>query len=163
MRLFRCPINRGPGIWICREVWSERRRATRPAPLAVRILIGLKNCYGQMAKDPADYSTVDFIAPALHVTRGQVLMDRQRHIAIVAKRGRTCAHLVRVQSGVLKLSKLTARQLVEEWSDADYPFERAVAKLQELGRQHGITDAARLALEQLSKSGREPTQHRLFV
>jgi hypothetical protein len=52
--------------------------------------------------------------------------------------------------------------LVEEWTDADYPFERAVAKLLELGKQHGITDAARLALEKLVRTGREPTQHRLF-
>jgi len=116
-----------------------------------------------MAKDPTDCSTVDFIAPALHVTCGQVLMDRQRHIAIVAKKGRTCAHLVRVKSGALKLTRLTARELVEEWSDADYPFERAVAKLLDLGKQHGITDAARLALEELVRTGREPTQHRLFV
>ena len=115
-----------------------------------------------MAKDPSDYSTVDFIAPGLHVTRGQVLMDRQRHIAIVAKKGRSHAHLVRVKSGELKLTKLTARELVEEWSDADYPFEHAVAKLLELGRQHGITDAARVALEELVRSGREPTQQRLF-
>lgn len=116
----------------------------------------------RMAKDPTDSSTVDFIAPSLHVTCGQVLMDRQRHIAIVAKKGKTSAHLVRVKSGTLKLTKLTAKELVEEWSDADYPFERAVAKLLELGKQHGITDTARLALEKLSKTGREPTQHRLF-
>jgi hypothetical protein len=115
-----------------------------------------------MAKDPTDCSTLDFIAPTLHVTCGQVLMDRQRHIAIVAKRGRTSAHLVRVKSGVLKLTKLSAKELVEEWSDADYPFELAVSKLLELGKQHGITDAARLALEGLAKTGREPTQHRLF-
>lgn len=115
-----------------------------------------------MAKDPTDCSTVDFIAPALQVTCGQVLMDRQRHIAIVAKKGRSFAHLVRVKSGVLKLTKLTARELVEDWSDADYPFERAVTKLLDLGKQHGITDAARLALEKLAKTGREPMQHRLF-
>ena len=115
-----------------------------------------------MAKDPTDCSTVDFIAPVLHVTCGQVLMDRQRHIAIVAKRSRTCAHLVRVKSGVLKLTKLTARELVEEWSDADYPFDRAVARLLDLGKQHGITDAARLALEELARTGREPIQHSLF-
>lgn len=115
-----------------------------------------------MAKDPADYSTVDFIAPALHVTRGQVLMDRQRHIAIVAKKGRGGAHLVRVKSGQLRMTRHSAREIVEEWTDADYPFERAVEKLLELGRQHGITEAARLALEDLSRSGCEPTQHRLF-
>lgn len=115
-----------------------------------------------MAKDPTDRITVDFIAPALIVTCGQVLMDRQRHIAIVAKRGRTCAHLVHVKSGVLKLTKHTARELVEEWSDADYPFERAVTKLLDLGKQHGICDTARLALEKLARTGREPRQHRLF-
>ncbi len=116
-----------------------------------------------MAKDPTDFSTVDFVAPALHVTRGQVLMDRQRHIAIVAKKGRSCAHLVRVKSGILKLTRITARELVEEWADAEYPFDRAVARLLELGKQHGITDAARLALEDLVESGREPTQYQLFA
>ena len=115
-----------------------------------------------MAKDPTDRSTVDFIAPGLHVTCGQVLMDRQRHIAIVAKRSWTCAHLVRVKSGVLKLTRLSAKELVDEWSDADYPFERAVAKLLELGKQHGITDAARVALEELVRTGREPAQQQLF-
>jgi hypothetical protein len=116
----------------------------------------------RMAKDPTDCSTVDFIAPALQVTCGQVLMDRQRHIAIVAKKGRTCAHLVRVKSGMLKLTKLTAKELVEQWSDEDYPFERAVSKLLDLGKEHGITDAARLALEQLGRTGREPMQQCLF-
>jgi hypothetical protein len=115
-----------------------------------------------MAKDPTDYSTVDFIPPVLNVTRGQVLMDRQRHIAIVAKKGRTSAHLVQVKSGTLKLARYTAAELVEQWSDADYPFDRAVAKLLELGRQHGITDTARDALEELVRAGREPRQHRLF-
>jgi len=89
-------------------------------------------------------------------------MDRQRHIAIVAKRGLTGAHLVRVKSGTLKLTRLTAKELVEEWADADYPFERAATKLLELGRQHGITDSARNALEKLLKTGREPTQQCLF-
>jgi hypothetical protein len=37
-----------------------------------------------------------------------------------------------------------------------------VAKLLELGRQHGITDTARNALEELVRMGREPKQHKLF-
>ncbi len=115
-----------------------------------------------MAKDPTDYSTVDFIAPTLNVTCGQVLMDRQRHIAIVAKKGRDSAYLVRLKSGTLRLTRHTARELVEEWSDADYPFDRALAKLLELGKQHGITEGARNALELLGKSGREPVQQQLF-
>lgn len=115
-----------------------------------------------MAKDPTDYSTVDFIAPTLNVTCGQVLMDRQRHIAIVAKKGRDSAHLVRLKSGALRLTRLTARELVEEWSDADYPFDHAMARLLDLGKQHGITDGARRALEDLTRSGREPLQHSLF-
>ena len=94
-----------------------------------------------MAKDPTDYSTVDFIPPVRNVTRGQVLMDRQRHIAIVAKRGRTFAHLVHVKSGVLKMTRHTAADIIADWLEADYPFDRAVAKLLELGRQHGIRDA----------------------
>jgi len=116
-----------------------------------------------MAKDPTDYSTIDFIVPVLNVTRGQVLMDRQRHIAIVAKKGRVCAHLVRVKSGALRMTRHTAMELVSDWSDADYPFDRAVIRLLELGRRHGITDAARNALEVLEKQGPEPTQHRLFA
>lgn len=115
-----------------------------------------------MSKDPTDYSTVDFIAPVLEVTCGQVLMDRQRHIAIVAKKGRTCAHLVQVKPGMLKISRCTARELVEKWFDADYPFDRAVAKLLEISRQHGATDEARKALEKLSRMGREPKQYKLF-
>ncbi len=115
-----------------------------------------------MAKDPADYSTRDFMPAELNVTRGQVLVDRQRHIAIVAKKGRTCAYLVQVKSGTLKLAKYTPRELTDQWTDADYPFERAVDKLLELGKQHGITDKARVALEELVKAGREPKQHKLF-
>jgi hypothetical protein len=115
-----------------------------------------------MAKDFTDYSTVDFIPAVLHVTRGQVLMDRQRHIAIVAKKGKNSADLVHVRSGVLRLTRHTAGEIIDTWSEADYPFDRAVAKLLELGRQHGITDAARDALEDLVRAGREPRQHELF-
>lgn len=115
-----------------------------------------------MAKDPTDYSTLDFIPPDVNFTCGQVLMDRQRHIAIVAKKGRTCAHLVQVKSGTLKLARYTPKELVEQWSETDYPFERAVEKLLELGKQHGITDTARKALVELVRAGREPKQHKLF-
>ena len=115
-----------------------------------------------MAKDPTDFSTRDFIPHELHVTRGQVLMDRNRHIAIVAKKGRDYAHLVQVKSGKLGLARYTAEQLHGRWLEVDYPFERAVAKLVEHGSQHGITDAARKALEDLVDQGREPKQHKLF-
>jgi hypothetical protein len=115
-----------------------------------------------MAKDPTDYSTVDFIPPVINVTRGQVLMDRQRHIAIVAKRGKSSAHLVQLKSSKLRLAKYTASELVDHWTDADYPFERAVAKLLELGKQHGITDTARRALDELARAGKESKQHKLF-
>lgn len=37
-----------------------------------------------------------------------------------------------------------------------------MSKLLELGKQHGITEAARVALERLAKSGREPVQENLF-
>lgn len=89
-------------------------------------------------------------------------MDRQRHIAIVAKCGRSNAYLVCVKSGALKMTKHSAKDIVADWFEADYPFELAVAKLLDLGKQHGITDAARKALETLRKSGREPKQHQLF-
>jgi len=115
-----------------------------------------------MAKDLTDYVTVDCLPPEVKVTCGQVLMDRQRHIAVIAKKGRTCAYLVQVKSGVLKLRKYTLNELVEQWSDVEYPFDQAVAKLLDLGHRHGITDAARSALDELMKIGREPRQSRLF-
>jgi hypothetical protein len=115
-----------------------------------------------MAKDPTDYSTVDFISPVMNVRCGQVLVNRRRHIAIVAKKGRTFVHLAQVNSGVLKLTRYTASELVEEWFDADYPFDRALARLVEQGRRHGITDAARNALDKLIDAGRRPKQHKLF-
>jgi hypothetical protein len=115
-----------------------------------------------MAKDPTDYSTFDFVAPTLHVTRGQVLLDRQRHVAIVARRGAECAHLLRVKSGKLRLVRVPARELVENWSDCDYPLAQALRRLLEHGRQHGMTDTAQRALEALLKSGRDPVQAPLF-
>lgn len=93
-----------------------------------------------MAKAPTDYSTIDFVPHEMNVTCSKVLMDRQRHIASVAKRGKSSAHL-QVKSGVLKLARYTSKELAAHWSDADYPFECAVAKLLELEKQHGITDA----------------------
>jgi pyruvate formate-lyase activating enzyme-like uncharacterized protein len=44
-------------------------------------------------------------------------------------------------------------------NNADCSFERAVTKLLDPGKQHGITGAARLALEQLVRTGRPPTQY----
>lgn len=73
------------------------------------------------------------------------------------------AYLVRVKSGTLKLTKHSARDIVADWFDAEYPFDLAVDRLLELGKQHGITDAARKALETLLKNGREPKQHQLFA
>lgn len=84
-------------------------------------------------------------------------------MAMVVKRGRTSAQLLRVKSGTLKLTTHSAKELVEEWVDADYPFEPALAKLMELGKQHGITEGARQALQALHKAGREPVQNSLFV
>jgi len=115
-----------------------------------------------MAKDMTDLTTVDFISPAMDVVCGQVLIDRQRHIAIVVKRGRTCAHLVRVRSGSLRLVKCSAKEIVSDWMDAQYPFNEAVVKLLDVGKRQGITDGARVALEKLLLSGKEPTQARLF-
>lgn len=116
-----------------------------------------------MAKDPTDYSTFDFVAPTLHVTRGQVLLDRQRHVAIVARRGKDHAHLLRVKSGKLRLVRVPARELVENWADCDYPLPQALRRLLEHGRQYGMTETAERTLEALLKSGREPVQAPLFA
>jgi len=89
-------------------------------------------------------------------------MDRQRHIAIVAKKGRTCAYLVRVKSGILKLTKHESCDIVTNWLESDYQYERALGKLIEMGRRKGITDAARVALDGLLKNGKEPIQRTLF-
>ena len=106
-----------------------------------------------MAKDPVDFHTMDFLSSAtVNVTCGQVLMDRQRHIAIV----------VHVKSGILKLTKHATKDIAADWLEADYQYERALDKLIEMGRRKGITDAARTALDRLLKNGREPTQRMLF-
>jgi hypothetical protein len=115
-----------------------------------------------MAKDPTDYSTVDFISPVMNVACGQVLVSRKRLIAIVAKKGRVYAHLVQMKSGAVKLVKYTAGELVEGWSDADYPFDQALAKLLQLGKRNGITAAAENALEELIDARRRPKQRKLF-
>ena len=129
-----------------------------PITLFNRVLIKIT-----MAKDPVDFHTMDFLSSAtVNVTCGQVLMDRQRHIAIVAKKGRTCAYLVHVQSGILKLTKHATRDLAADWLEADYQYERALGKLIEMGRRKGITDAARVALDKLLKNGKEPRQRMLF-
>lgn len=129
-------------------------------PIRVLIVYSYKTA---MAKDPVDFHTMDFLSSAtVNVSCGQVLIDRQRHIAIVAKKGRTCAYLVHVKSGILKLTKHTTRDIATDWLEADYQYERALDKLIEMGRRKGITDAARTALEKLLKNGREPTQRMLF-
>jgi hypothetical protein len=115
-----------------------------------------------MAKDMTDDSTHDFIQTPPNIVHGQVLMDRHRHFAIVAKTGRTVFHLVCVNSGMLKVKKYSAKQITDEWIDAEYPFEKALDRLQTMGRKHGVTDAAKILLDGLSKSGKEPTQDRLF-
>lgn len=89
-------------------------------------------------------------------------MDHHRHIAIVAKKGRSCAYLVQVKSGMLKLTRHATTDIATNWLEADYQFERALAKLTEMGRRKGITDTARAALNRLMKNGREPVQQMLF-
>ena len=83
-----------------------------------------------MAKDPVDFRTIDFLSSAtVNITCGQVLMDRQRHIAIVAKKGKACAYLVRVKSGMLKLTKHATRDIAADWLETDYQYERALGKI----------------------------------
>jgi len=116
-----------------------------------------------MAKDPVDFHTMDFLSSAsINITCGQVLMDRHRHIAIVAKKGRTCAYLVQVKSGMLKLTKHATKDIAADWQEADYQYERALDKLIEMGKRKGITDTAQAALDRLLRNGKEPAQQMLF-
>lgn len=109
-----------------------------------------------------DYRTHDFIKTMPNVVCGQVLMDRQRHIAIVAKKGRTSFHLICVNSGILKVTKCSPQQITDEWMDAEYPYEKALAHLLDMGRKHGVTATAKVLLDGLKKTGKEPAQGRLF-
>jgi len=116
-----------------------------------------------MAKDPTDSHTLDFLPPTVaNVACGQILVDRQRHIAIVAKKGRGCAHLVQVKSGMLKMTRYPIKEIAGNWLEADYPFDLALGRIIEMGRRNGITDAARRALEMLLENGKEPVQQTLF-
>lgn len=90
-------------------------------------------------------------------------MDRHRHIAIVAKKGKACAYLVQVKSGILKLTRHATGEIATNWLESDYQYERALDKLIEMGRRKGITDAARAALDRLLKNGKEPVQRVLFA
>ena len=89
-------------------------------------------------------------------------MNRQRHFAIVAKKGRTAFHLICVNSGILKVKKYTPQQITNEWMDTEYPYEKALAHLLDMGKRHGITEAAKTLLDELAKRGKEPKQGRLF-
>jgi len=104
----------------------------------------------------------DFIKAIPNVLCGQVLMDRQRHFAIVAKKGRTSFHLIRVNSGILKVTKCSPQQIADEWMDAEYPYEKALAHLMDMGRKHGVTETAKALLDELKKNGKEPAQGKLF-
>lgn len=117
---------------------------------------------GVMAKDITDYSTIDFIAPAMSVVCGQVLQDRHRHVAIVVKKGKNYAHLVRVRSGTLRLEKCAAKEIVADWQDTRYPFSEALTRLMDIGRRQGMTEGAKVALEGLLRNGKEPLQAGLF-
>jgi hypothetical protein len=116
-----------------------------------------------MAKDPVDFHTLDFLSSsAANIACGQVLMDRHRHIAIVAKKGRAFAYLVQLKSGMLKLTRHATRDIAADWREADYQYERALDKLIEMGKRKGITDTAQAALDLLLKNGKEPIQRMLF-
>lgn len=80
----------------------------------------------------------------------------------MAKKGSTCAYLVQVKSGILKLTKHAIGDIATNWLESDYQYERALGKLIEMGHRKGITDAARAALDGLRKSGKEPIQRTLF-
>ncbi|MBS4096929.1 MAG: hypothetical protein KGZ83_08865 [Sulfuricella sp.] len=114
-------------------------------------------------RDHLDTHTIDFIVPDVPLLKGQVLMDRQSRLAIIARRSASHVHLVRIQPSLLKLTRISTRQLVADWMDSDCPFDEAVRKLQEMSKRHGITDGARAALEDLLASGREPLQYSLFT
>lgn len=113
-------------------------------------------------KDPLDKQTVDFATTEMHIPCGRVLIDRQHHIAIVAKRTPKYTQLVHVQSSHLSVSKFSSSLLVAEWMDSNYPFEYAMTKLLEHGNRHGITEPARKALEALMAARKRPVQYSLF-
>jgi hypothetical protein len=46
--------------------------------------------------------------------------------------------------------------------DAEYPYEKAVAHLLNMGQRHGATETARSLLDELVRNGKEPVQGRLF-
>lgn len=115
-----------------------------------------------MAKDISDYTTQDFINLTPHILYGQVLMDRQRHIAIVAKKGPSSFHLVGISSGKLKVRKCTARQITDEWMDAEYPYDKALNHLLNMSRREGTPQAAIALLKGLARHGKEPMQGQLF-
>lgn len=114
-------------------------------------------------RDHLDKHTIDFVVPELSLLTGRVVMDKRNRIAIVARRSAKFAHLLCAQPGVLKLTRVSSKQLLAEWMDSDCRFEEAVDKLLSLGKRHGFTDSARAALDALLADGRTPQQASLFI
>lgn len=113
-------------------------------------------------RDPTDIQTIDLAGHDAPVFRGQVLADRQQRHAVVVKVGWRYIHVVCVQSGALRLSRLTPAQAVENWVESDCPLAKAVSALLGMGRKRGVADPVRSALEALQEHGRDPIQRELF-
>lgn len=114
-------------------------------------------------RDHLDKHTIDFVVPELSLLKGRVLMDKRNRVAIVARRSAKFAHLLCVQPGILKLTRVSSKQLLAEWMDSDCRFDEAVDRLLNLGKRHGFTDSARAALDELLADGRAPQQFPLFI
>jgi hypothetical protein len=89
-----------------------------------------------------------------------VVMDAQRRIALVVGRSGKRCQVLRLASGTLRLEKLDDAQLWREFREFSYPLPAAVARFQQHGALHGMTKAARTALDQLAEA---PEQQRLAL
>lgn len=83
-----------------------------------------------------------------------VLIDRNRHTAIVVRTGRKLTHLVTLEPGELVLRAYTQQALrARQFQPIDYPVPRAVR--QYLRHAGGVSGKARKALKSLLKQRRE--------
>lgn len=83
--------------------------------------------------------------------RAKVIVDRQRHTALLY--GQTPSHLkvIRMHGGMLTTSKMTEEELTAEWADLVANVEQAAAVY--LHHQGGMTDKVREILHSIKFFG----------
>ena len=76
-----------------------------------------------------------------------LIANRHRNVALLAKQGRTYAHIVVLTAHGLEAAKLTEEQLMSDWGSVTaYTPQKAVERFQQIATSKGATEGARRLL-----------------